>query len=93
MLTRLYEGARNYQHLYKSTNEFHERCEYFYTHIGNAEQKRKIQAVKAAALKCNGLAQIDELVTSFNRFLEITSNYWNGIAQAMRKETVGEVEA
>lgn len=92
MLTRLYEGARNYQHLYKSSDEFHEHCAYFYVHIGDAEKGRKIQAIKAAARGCDGLAQVDELVTSFNRFLEITSNYWNGIALAMREEAVCEVE-
>jgi len=93
MLTRLYEGARNYQHLYKNNDEFHEHCEYFYVHIGEAKKERKIQAVKAATRECNGSARVDELATSFNRFLEITSNYWNGIAQAMREEAVCEVEA
>jgi len=93
MLTRLHEGARNYRHLYKGNDEFHEHCEYFYVHISDANRKRKIQAVKAAARECNGLAQVDELATSFNRFLEITSNYWNGITQVMRGEAVCEVEA
>ena len=50
MLTRLYEGARNYQHLYTNNDEFHERCEYFYIHIGDAEKEHKMAAAKT---ECN----------------------------------------
>ncbi|OIQ68487.1 hypothetical protein GALL_499210 [mine drainage metagenome] len=84
MLTRLYEGARNYQHLYPSNDVFHEHCEYFYVHIGDAEKEHKIQAVKAAAQECYSDADIFEISESFNRFLDITARYWNGISEAMR---------
>lgn len=83
MLTRLYEGARNYKHLYTNNDDFHEHCEYFYIHIGDAEKEHKIQAVKAATHECTTDQHIEDVSTSFNRFLFITEQYWNGIAQAM----------
>ncbi|POA17005.1 hypothetical protein C1886_24275 [Pseudomonas sp. FW300-N1A1] len=83
MLTRLYEGARNYQHLYANNDDFHEHCEYFYIHIGDAEKEHKIQAVKAVTQECTTDQHIEEVSASFNRFLVITEQYWNGIAHAM----------
>jgi len=83
MLTRLYEGARNYKHLYANNDDFHEHCEYFYIHIGDAEKEHKIQAVKAATQECTTDQHIEEVRASFNRFLDITEQYWNGIARAM----------
>lgn len=83
MLTRLYEGARNYKHLYANNDNFHEHCEYFYIHIGDAEKEHKIQAVKAATQECTTDQHIEEVRASFNRFLVITEQYWNGIAHAM----------
>jgi hypothetical protein len=83
MLTRLYEGARNYKHLYVNNDDFHEHCEYFYIHIGDAEKEHKIQAVKAATQECTTDQHIEEVSASFNRFLVITEQYWNGIAHAM----------
>jgi len=83
MLTRLYEGARNYMHLYANNDDFHEHCEYFYIHIGDAEKEHKIQAVKAATQECTTDQHIEEVSASFNRFLNITEQYWNGIARAM----------
>ncbi|MEB0044802.1 MULTISPECIES: iron-containing redox enzyme family protein [unclassified Pseudomonas] len=83
MLTRLYEGARNYKHLYANNDDFHEHCEYFYIHIGDAEKEHKVQAVKAATHECATDQHIEEVSVSFNRFLLITERYWNGIAHAM----------
>lgn len=83
MLTRLYEGARNYKHLYANNDDFHEHCEYFYIHIGDAEKDHKIQAVKAATQECTTDQHIEEVSASFNRFLIITEQYWDGIARAM----------
>ncbi|QAY82948.1 hypothetical protein [Pseudomonas arsenicoxydans] len=83
MLTRLYEGARNYKHLYANNDEFHEHCEYFYIHIGDAEKEHKIQAVKAATQECTTDQHIEEVRASFTRFLVITEQYWAGIAHAM----------
>lgn len=91
MLTRLYEGARNYQYLYSDNDEFHGQCEYFYIHIGEAEKSHKVQSITAAALECHSEEDLVGLTTGFNRFLDITEAYWNGIAGAI--EGVGELDA
>ena len=83
MLTRLYEGARNYQYVYKHNDEFHEQCEYFHIHIGEAEKEHKVQAVEAAAIECCTEEDFSGLCQGFNRFLSITERYWQGIAVAM----------
>lgn len=83
MLIRLYEGARNYKHLYANNDDFHEHCEYFYIHIGDAEKEHQIQAVKAASQACTTDQHIEEVSTAFNRFLILTEQYWDGIARAM----------
>ncbi|MCA4964830.1 hypothetical protein [Pseudomonas sp. Y24-6] len=83
MLIRLYEGARNYKHLYANNDDFHKHCEYFYIHIGDAEKEHQIQAVKAASQACNTDQHIEEVSAAFNRFLMLTQQYWDGIARAM----------
>lgn len=93
MLTRLYEGARNYQHLYTHNDEFHEQCEYFHVHIGEAEKEHKVQAVKAAALECCTEQDLEGLKVGFNRFLSITENYWNGMALAMSASSMTAARA
>jgi len=79
MLTRLYEGARNYMPLFRDLDEFHEHCEYFYVHIGDAEKEHKEQAIRAAAIACADPAARERLRDGFNGFLEITAEYWAGI--------------
>ncbi len=91
MLTRLYEGARNYQNLYSNNDEFHEWCEYFYIHIGEAEKEHKVQSLIAAALECSNEADLAELTIGFKRFLDITENYWNGIARAIEDAKTLEI--
>ncbi|WP_026145447.1 iron-containing redox enzyme family protein [Pseudomonas asplenii] len=83
MLTRLYEGARNYKFLYACDDDFHEHCEYFYVHIADAEKDHKEQAIKAAALECETPEDFEYLSTAFSSFLHITELYWRGIARAM----------
>jgi pyrroloquinoline quinone (PQQ) biosynthesis protein C len=80
MLTRLYEGARNYMTLFRDMDEFHEHCEYFYVHIGDAEKAHKEQAIRSAAVVCGDDADARERVREgFNAFLDITADYWTGI--------------
>ncbi|MCK6451056.1 MAG: iron-containing redox enzyme family protein [Alphaproteobacteria bacterium] len=84
MLTRLYEGARNYMPLFRDIDEFHEHCEYFYVHIGDAEKAHKEQAIRSAAIICGDDPAARERVREgFNGFLEITAAYWAGIHDAI----------
>lgn len=83
MLTRLYEGVRNYKACYRSDEEFHEACEYFYVHIGEAEKEHKIQAVTSAGLVCHDAADVEVLREAFDRFVDLTARYWQGVAKEM----------
>jgi pyrroloquinoline quinone (PQQ) biosynthesis protein C len=83
MLRKLYDGARNYLPLWPNADEFHEACEYFYTHIGAAEKDHKeesLNAVKRYAVDEESLARIIE---GYNRHLELISNFWEGLYNAM----------
>ncbi|NEY35254.1 hypothetical protein GTU99_24265 [Streptomyces sp. PRKS01-65] len=84
MLTRLYEGVRNYKGVYASDDEFHEACEYFYIHIGEAEKDHKAQAVTSTAAVCRDERDLEVVTGSFRRFLDLTAGYWRGVAQEMR---------
>ncbi|WP_242883845.1 iron-containing redox enzyme family protein [Actinomadura litoris] len=82
MLVRLYEGVRNYKHLY-GEDEFHESCEYFYIHIGEAEKEHKEQAVVSAARVCRDDADLARVRKGFDGFLDLTAEYWAGVHGAM----------
>ncbi|WNG37661.1 iron-containing redox enzyme family protein [Archangium violaceum] len=85
MLTRLYEGARNYRHLFRTLDEFHENCEYFYVHIGEAEKDHKEQAIVSANRVCRTDEELAELKSGFDKFLGITAAFWRGIHEEMSK--------
>ncbi|WP_433235982.1 iron-containing redox enzyme family protein [Actinomadura nitritigenes] len=82
MLVRLYEGVRNYKHLY-GEDEFHEACEYFYVHIGEAEKEHREQAVVSAVQVCRTDADLARVRRGFDGFLDLTAAYWAGVHDAM----------
>lgn len=85
MLTRLYEGARHYMKLFGSLDEFHENCEYFYVHIGEAEKEHREQAIRSANLVCRTEPQLAQLELGFDKFLAITADFWFGLADAIEE--------
>ena len=48
MIQKLYEGARNYMGFWPEGDAFHEACEYFYSHLGEAEKEHKEESYKAS---------------------------------------------
>ncbi|MGB9278925.1 MAG: iron-containing redox enzyme family protein [Pseudonocardiaceae bacterium] len=82
-LNRLYEGTRNYKHLYDNDDAFHEACEYFYIHIGEAEKEHKAEAIAPASAVCQSEADFDVVAAGFNRFMDLTARYWAGVNTAM----------
>ena len=83
MLRKLYDGARNYLPLWSNPDEFHEACEYFYTHIGAAEKDHKeesLNAVERYALNEESLAWI---VEGYHRHLKLISDFWLGLYNAV----------
>jgi pyrroloquinoline quinone (PQQ) biosynthesis protein C len=85
MLTRLYEGVRNYKGWYGTDDEFHEACEYFYVHIGEAEKDHKLQAVASASQVCANTADLEVARRGFDGFVDLTTRYWLGVAEQMRR--------
>jgi hypothetical protein len=69
--------------LFATLDEFHEHCEYFYVHIGEAEKDHKEQAVNSASQVCKTEMQVKALQSGFDRFLGITADYWDGIGEAI----------
>ncbi|MGB9278892.1 MAG: hypothetical protein WCB57_02210 [Pseudonocardiaceae bacterium] len=58
---------------------FHEACEYFYIHIGEAEKEHKAEA----SAVCQSEADFDVGAAGFNRFINLTARYWAGVNTAM----------
>lgn len=85
MLTRLYEGVRNYKSVYATDDGFHEACEYFYVHIGEAEKDHKIQAAISAAAVCRDEDDLAVVTEGFTRFVDLTADYWRGVAAEMTR--------
>ncbi|GAA3058124.1 iron-containing redox enzyme family protein [Actinokineospora globicatena] len=83
MLTRLYEGVRNYKPLWPREDDFHEACEYFYVHIGEAEKEHKREAVVSAAAVSRTEADFAVVLRAYDAFLTLTADYWRGVHQAV----------
>lgn len=87
MLRRLYEGARNYMHLWDNQDEFHEACEYFYAHIGAAEKDHKIESMEAAKKYADSEENLRAIESGFNNHLSLIASFWNGIADHLDPST------
>ncbi|MCF3106544.1 iron-containing redox enzyme family protein [Streptomyces roseoverticillatus] len=85
MLTRLYEGVRNYKSVYATDDDFHEACEYFYVHIGEAEKDHKAQAVASATAVCRDEDDLAVVEKGFRGFVDLTAAYWAGVAAEMTR--------
>lgn len=82
MLRQLYDGARNYLPLWSNPDEFHEACEYFYTHIGAAEKDHKEESLNALK-RCAVNEEAEQRITEgYHRHLKLISNFWEGLYQA-----------
>ncbi len=81
MIRKLYEGARNYMALWENQDEFHEACEFFYVHIGEAEKEHKEESIIAANKIIEAGASFEDIKTGFCKNLELIGNFWNAIAK------------
>jgi hypothetical protein len=81
-LVCLYEGVRNYRHLY-GLEEFHEQCEYFYLHIGATEKQHKIHSLSTAAQMCRTPDDLAHLERGFNTYLGLLAANWSEIHSAI----------
>ncbi|WP_019633310.1 iron-containing redox enzyme family protein [Actinomadura atramentaria] len=80
---RMYEGMRNYKHLYEE-EEFHSACEYFYVHICEAAKTDRAELVAAAAAVCHDEVDLAQVRRGFDGVLDLTAAYWAAVHRAMR---------
>ncbi len=83
MLRKLYDGARNYLPLWSNPDEFHEACEYFYTHIGAAEKDHKEESLNAVERYATDEESLTWIVEGYHRHLKLISDFWLGLYNAM----------
>lgn len=77
-LVNLYEGARNYMSLFE-LEDFHDKCEYFYIHIGSAEKEHKKQSVWTAARCVIDEETFNLLKFGFDSYVNLLSEYWDSL--------------
>ena len=83
MLRKLYDGARNYLPLWSNPDEFHEACEYFYTHIGAAEKDHKEESLNAVQRYARDEESMAWIVEGYHRHLKLIAEFWLGLYQAV----------
>ena len=82
MVRQLYDGARNYLHFWSDPDDFHERCEYFYVHIGAAEKDHKEESLSAVRRYTLNQESIDRIAQGYEAHLELIARFWAGLHQA-----------
>ncbi|HST23391.1 MAG TPA: iron-containing redox enzyme family protein [Blastocatellia bacterium] len=85
MLRQLYDGARNYLPLWSNPDEFHEACEYFYIHIGEAEKEHKVESLNAVEQYAIDENSVNIIMEGFHRHLELIANFWRGLHNAVKE--------
>jgi len=83
MLRKLYDGARNYLPLWSNPDEFHEACEYFYTHIGAAEKDHKDESLNAVRRYARDEQSLAPIVEGYHRHLKLFADFWAGLYNAV----------
>ena len=83
MISKLYEGARNYIDLWSSKSKFHEACEFFYIHLASAEKEHKHESLNAANRVIELGGRYENVEIGFNKHLDLIHNFWEGIAKAL----------
>lgn len=79
---RLLDGSRHYEEHF-DFEEKHAVSEYFYVHLGSAEREHIEQTTKLAAYLCHSDEDFEIIQTSFNRYLELLSLFWEGAGSAI----------
>jgi len=83
MLRKLYDGARNYLDLWSNPDEFHEACEYFYSHIGATEKEHKEESLKAVKRYATSEENLAKMTHGYRLHLELIFNFWSGLHRAI----------
>lgn len=89
MLRKIYDGARNYIPLWADPDGFHEACEYFYVHIGEAEKEHKVESLTAAKRYASDDASLGQILEGYERHLNLIGDFWEGIHDEIANLTAG----
>lgn len=81
MISRLYEGARNYMDLWNEGEKFHEACEFFYAHIASAEKEHKVESINSVIICLENGAKLEQIKQGYDEQLELIANFWDSIAE------------
>jgi pyrroloquinoline quinone (PQQ) biosynthesis protein C len=85
MLRKLYDGARNYLPLWSNPDEFHEACEYFYTHIGAAEKDHKKESLNAVRRYARDDESQALIIDGYYQHLKLIADFWAGLYNAVTR--------
>jgi len=88
MLSQLYEGARNYMHLWPDSDSFHEAAEYYYAHIGEAEKEHKIESLNGAKVFDVTPEARTNIERGFYTHLSLFEKFWAALADAVKGHVV-----
>jgi pyrroloquinoline quinone (PQQ) biosynthesis protein C len=88
MLSQLYEGARNYMHLWPDSDSFHEAAEYYYAHIGEAEKEHKIESLNGAKVFDTSAEARANIEHGFYTHLNLFEKFWGALAEAVKGHVV-----
>jgi pyrroloquinoline quinone (PQQ) biosynthesis protein C len=83
MIMQLYEGARNYKHLWSDQNDFHEACEFFHVHLGEAEKAHKIESIKVTEKVIEEGGSYEDVEYGFKKHLDLIADFWEAISKNM----------
>lgn len=83
MISLLYEGARNYKHLWNNQDSFHESCEFFYVHIGSVEKDHREEAITAVNSIIKTEEDLKHAIYGFNTHLDLFADFWNALSKVI----------
>jgi hypothetical protein len=72
-------------YLWQEQDGFHEACEYFYAHLGEAEKDHKIEAMKAAERYADSEDSLRAIEFGFRKHLNLIAEFWTGLAVAVQE--------
>lgn len=76
----LLDGFNQYSSLF-DFQQFHERSEYFYVHLGSAEKEHMKQAGVICSRLCQSADDLAIIEQNFNAYLDLLAQFWGSIAQ------------
>ncbi|MBX7232283.1 MAG: iron-containing redox enzyme family protein [Bdellovibrionales bacterium] len=84
MLTKIYEGSRQYVNLWPDLMEFHESAEYFHAHLGAAEKNHRHEALDGALNQINSDQDLADAKFGYHEHLKLFNCFWERLATELK---------